>query len=161
MEPKDSNYLQMKCIDENRNSQNRSDLLKLFQDRGFLGSGASSFAFLPRIGLSSFFRILWKPPEPRPSRRRRPWLTWWATRGWMTGATPMRREWEWDLGTDGSERLRGSMARFRWVWKDIRSKWSSRLLCSSPNRFRISAISSICGCVCVCALKWGIGSLKA
>ncbi|KAK3444826.1 hypothetical protein EUGRSUZ_A00731 [Eucalyptus grandis] len=53
----------------------------------------------------------------------------------------------------GSERLLPSMAWFSWTSKEIRSNRSSRVLCSSPNRFRTALISSTalaclasCGC---------------
>lgn len=130
--------------------QNRSDLLNVFQERGLWGSGTCScflaplVFFLPRKGLNNFFNTFWKP-EPRQRRC----FTWWPvlTRcGIVCWDTT-------DLANPGSDRLLCNMALLRWDSNDSLSNWSNRVLCSSPNLFRIIAISSI-NCICCCKLRY-------
>lgn len=122
-------------------NQNRSDLLKAFQESGFWGSGSCFLAllFLPKNGLNNFFKTFWKP-EPR----RECACFAWVTRG-IVGATLTSCGWKTtDLGNPDSDMLRCSnMALLRWDSKDSLSNWSNRVLCSSPNLFLIMAISSI------------------
>ena len=119
--------------------QNLSDLLKSLQNKRSLGSGTCflpSLLFLPRIGLNNFFRTLWNA-DPRP--RLGPCITW-VTRG--IGAMLMSNDW--DLGIPGSERLLPSIDLFMWASKDFLSNSSNSVLYSSPNLFRITAISTNC-----------------
>lgn len=123
--------------------QNRSDLLKSLQKMISIGSEthflpALSF-FLPKIGLSNFFKTLWNlSPWPLPWWG--PCMTWF-TRG--IGAMQMSRDG--DLCDPGSDRLRLSMARFSFAActsKESLSNSSNRVLFSSPNLLSITGIFS-------------------
>ena len=122
-------------------------ICKFFQESGFLGSGTCFLSppllFLPRIGLSNFFRTLLNPDT-----RQRLCFPWFK-RG-IVGVTLTCLGCDTCLGNPGSDRLLCSMALLRWVSKESLSNWSKRVLCSSPNLFRIFATSSIACCFWNC-----------
>ena len=101
--------------------------------------------FLPRIGLSNFFRTLLNPDT-----RQRLCFPWLFKRGIVVGVTLTCLGCDTRLGNPGSDRLLCSMALLRWVSKESLSNWSKRVLCSSPNLFRIFATSSIACCFWNC-----------
>lgn len=124
------------------------DLLRAFQDKGFLKCGSSFFAllFLSKMGLSNLLSMLLKlNVDPR-----RPFLGWVVVvvvvtkyGSWTEPEPgPVNSTRGWDLSVLGSERLRSNIAWFSRTSKLSLSYRSNKLLCSSPNLL-ITAISPV------------------
>lgn len=125
--------------------QTRRDLLNVFQS--LLSFWCSlllliSFLWIPRptpiIGLSNFLRTFWNPdfrrlPPPPP-----PLHTWDCCGGGNDRAARLRL-----ARVLGSDRLLPNIAWFNWTSKESLSYWSKSVLSSSPNFWRITAISPI------------------